>query len=278
MQEEPLLIRIHGNPGGPTIVYLPGIHGDWSMIGDFRRQVLPHYCFVEFTYPRTTTWSLQQYGEAVLEKLAEHGVSHGWVIGESFGSQVAWKLLELQRAAPEKFTPEGFILAGGFVHHLTVAGFTFFGKKIQLPLQKQFSLLRFFGRRILHRCLKDPLVREEIAEFKARRSQLDRDAVWHRLVLSRENDLRPVAATTQIPVYCLSGLIDLAVIFPHTHYWLWRYCPGYRGARLLVNWELSTLGSDHHILGHGRRSFRVIDRWIQKNGKVDQKSLKSVSR
>jgi pimeloyl-ACP methyl ester carboxylesterase len=264
MQEEPLLIRIHGDPSGPTLVYLPGIHGDWSMIGDFRRQVLPHYCFVEFTYPRTKTWTLQQYAQAVLERLEENGITHGWIIAESFGSQVGWMLLELQRAHPEKFTPEGLILAGGFVRHINLCGITLFGKNFRIPLKKQFSLLRFFGRRILKRCLKDPLVREEIMEFKERRSQLDRDAVWHRLELALENDLRPIAATTEIPVFCLSGLIDLAVIFPHTHYWLWRYCPGYHGAHLLINWELSTLGSDHHVLGHGKRSFRVIDRWIRK--------------
>ena len=96
------------------------------MIGDFRRQVLPHYCFVEFTYPRTKTWTLQQYAQAVLDMLVENGITHGWIIAESFGSQVGWKLLELQRAHPEKFTPEGLILAGGFVHiNLCI---TLFGK------------------------------------------------------------------------------------------------------------------------------------------------------
>lgn len=264
MQEEPLLIRIHGNPQGPTLIHLPGIHGDWSMVGDFRREAVKHLCFVEFTYPRTTTWTMDQYGEAILNSLVEHKITHGWIMAESFGSQVAWKLLELQRKCPEQFSPEGLILAGGFVQHMTLCGFKFLGMNFKISIKGQFEILRYFGRIILNRCKKDPLMREDLKEFKKRRCQLDKDAVTHRLEIIAANDPRPVASTTHLPVYCMGGLVDLAVIFPHTRYWLWRHCPGYRGGYLMLDPDLRVIGSDHHVLGRGKRAFKIMSAWMQK--------------
>ena len=110
--------------------------------------------------------------------------------------------------------------------------------------------------------MRDPKVVEDLQEFRKRRSQLDRDAVMHRLDISATNDPRPIAATTNIPVYCMGGLIDWAVIFPHTRYWLWRHCPGYRGGYLMLDPDLSVIGSDHHVLGRGERAFRVMARWM----------------
>ena len=265
MEEEPLLIRVHGDPSGPTMIHLPGIHGDWSMVGDFRREAVKHLCFVEFTYPRTTTWSMDQYGQAIYDSLLQHNIKHGWIMAESFGSQLAWKVLEIQRKSPQDFTPEGSILAGGFVQHMTLCGFKFLGFKIKFSIKTQFTILRYTGRRILKRCLRDPLVKEDLMEFKKRRSQLDRDAVKHRLKIIAANDPRPVAAETHIPVYCMGGLIDLAVIFPHTRYWLWRHCPGYKGGYLMLDPDLRVIGSDHHVLGRAKKAFAIMSRWMGLN-------------
>src|SRR6267154_39036 len=109
---ESVQIRIHGDPSQPTLIYLPGLHGNWAFIGPFRCLLRDRLRFVEISYPSTLNWSLEDYAEAVEAALAKHGITNGWLLGESFSSQVLWRLL-----ARKRFQPEGAILAGGFVRH-----------------------------------------------------------------------------------------------------------------------------------------------------------------
>ena len=75
---EELQVRIHGDAALPTLIYLPGIHGDWTLVGDFRRQLAGTVRFVEFTYPRTLIWSLDDYAAAIESALAQNGITAGW--------------------------------------------------------------------------------------------------------------------------------------------------------------------------------------------------------
>ncbi len=86
---EQLQIRAHGEAGRTAIVYLPGMHGDWTLIPSFRARAKEHFRFVEFTYPRTTTWSLDDYADAIQDALASNGITRGWLLAESWGSQPA---------------------------------------------------------------------------------------------------------------------------------------------------------------------------------------------
>ena len=83
----------------PTLIYLPGIHGDWTLVSSFRERMKSHVRFVEFTYPRTLAWSLEDYARAVLDALKANAIREGIILGESFSSQVAWPLLRLAAAA-----------------------------------------------------------------------------------------------------------------------------------------------------------------------------------
>ena len=60
-----LEIRIHGGTDLPTLVYLPGTHGDWTLMRAFRSALEGKVRFVEFAYPVPTTWSLREYASAV---------------------------------------------------------------------------------------------------------------------------------------------------------------------------------------------------------------------
>ena len=83
-------ISIRTHPGaGPTVIYLPGIHGDWGLIGAFRRALAGRVRFVEFAYSKNEV-SLEQLAAQVHGQLTENGVTSGWLLGQSFGSQVAW--------------------------------------------------------------------------------------------------------------------------------------------------------------------------------------------
>lgn len=84
-----VVVRSHGPATLPTLIYLPGIHGDWTLITRFRKALASRRRLVEITYPRTRVWSLTDYAKAVECALLEHGVTAGWLLGESFGSQPA---------------------------------------------------------------------------------------------------------------------------------------------------------------------------------------------
>jgi hypothetical protein len=34
-------VRVHGDANRATLVYLPGVHGDWTLVGAFRRALRP---------------------------------------------------------------------------------------------------------------------------------------------------------------------------------------------------------------------------------------------
>src|SRR5882724_284489 len=108
---EELKMRVHGDASLPTLVYLPGMHGDWTLVSSFRAAVAGKVRFVEFAYPRTERLSLDDLAAAIEEALLANGIESGWLLGESFGSQPAWALLAKGRG----FQAHGLILAGGFV-------------------------------------------------------------------------------------------------------------------------------------------------------------------
>src|SRR6185437_5820884 len=91
--EEQLQLRIQGDASQPTLIYLPGLHGDWTLIPSFKRALGNRARFVEVTYPRTLTWSLDDYAAGVEAALREKGITRGWILAESFGSQILWPVV-----------------------------------------------------------------------------------------------------------------------------------------------------------------------------------------
>src|SRR6266581_2496895 len=114
---EHLQLRIHQGASPATLIYLPGLHGDWTLIGRFRAALRGRLRFVEITYPRTLTWSLEDYAQGVEQALAESGITRGWLLGESFSSAILWTMVKRKR-----LQIEGVILAGGFVRHPSIWG------------------------------------------------------------------------------------------------------------------------------------------------------------
>src|SRR5678816_3156773 len=86
-------IRVSGPETAPVLIYLPGLHGDWTLVGSFKAALGNKVRFVEITYARTVTWTLGEYASRVLQGLRKIGITSGWVLAESFGSQIGWELL-----------------------------------------------------------------------------------------------------------------------------------------------------------------------------------------
>ena len=236
---EELELRIHGDASLPTLIYLPGLHGDWTLIGGFRHALGNRVRFVEVTYPRTLIWSLDDYAAAIETALAENGIAGGWLLGESYGSQPLWALVERG-----KFPAQGVILAGGFVKH-PMRWAVRLAEKLTGRISNALFIRIVFGyaRIARFRYRRSPGTLATIDEFIARRAEgLDRQAAQHRLHLIAENDPRPTAIQTRPPVYALTGILDPIVPWPLTRRWLRKNCPALRDFKIIPH-------ADHNVLG-----------------------------
>ena len=252
-----LAIRVYGSAAEPTLIYLPGIHGDWCLGGSLRRALQGQVRWVEFCYPRSTELTLTDYAQAVRTALQREGIEHGWLLGESFGSQVAWELLARPDAEP-RLEVQGLILAGGFVQYPWMTGVRMVGWLVRnLPHAAVKGLLWGYSRYAGFRHRHAPEVRESLEEFVRRRLEPgDREAVGHRLELIRGADPRPVARATPVPVWALAGFWDPVVPWWPVSRWLSRECPRCQGREML--W-----GADHNVLAtQPDQAAGVIRRWM----------------
>ena len=255
--EHAIQARTHGPEAGLALIYLPGLHGDWTLVSSFREAVRDKVRFVEFAYPCRTDWSLDDYAQAVVEELLAQGVTRGWILAESFSSQVAWKILERRERGQSSFEPLGLILAGGFVRHPIIWGvhlFRFAQRNIPWPCYR--LMLRFYARyaRLRHRHAPETFA--SIDEFVRRRTREDNLAIASRYPLIARADFRELTRRTTLPVFALSGCFDPIVPWPLVHPWLRRNCPGFRARRIILN-------ADHNVLGTTpQKSAEQILRWM----------------
>jgi pimeloyl-ACP methyl ester carboxylesterase len=260
MHADRLQVRIHGDPSLPTLVYLPGMHGDWTLVSSFRAAMSGKARFIEFTYPQTVTHTLDDLAREIGDVLLANGVREGWLLGESFGSQPAWQIIKRSQEHHGGFRPLGLILVGGFVRHpvnWAVRLAQQMSARVPMSFVKLFCVAYARYAKFRHKHAPETLA--SIAEFVANRTQeVDRQAIVHRYALIAENDLRPVARQTHLPVYYLAGLVDPLVPWPFVRWWLRKNCPGYRGGKTL--WR-----ADHNALGTApQKSAEQVLAWISR--------------
>ena len=254
--EEQLQLRIHGAPSSPTVVYLPSLHGDWTLIGRFRDALGNRVRFVEITYPRTLSWSLDDYATAIEQELSREGIDRVWLLAESFGSQIVWPLL-----AQNKLSIEGVILAGGFVRHPTTWGVRLADRLLgRISLGMITGILFGYARIARARFGRGTQMRKDIEEFIARRTPLDLQAAQHRLRLLAVHDPCGIARSTKVPIYALTGLFDPIVPWFWVRKWLRKNCPALREYKIIPS-------ADHNVLGTApRKSANQVMAWISGHG------------
>jgi len=249
---EELQLRIHGSASLPTLIYLPGLHGDWTLVGGFLQALDGRVRFVEITYPRTLDWSLDDYAAAIETALAENGIMSGWLLGESFGSQPLWALVTRR-----KFAAQGVILAGGFVKHPMRWAVRLAERLTGRMSNALFIWIIFSYAKIARfRYRNSPGVLARIDEFIARRTDLDRRAAQHRLHLIAGFDPRPIGRQTRLPVFGLSGILDPIVPWLFVRRWLKRNCPALRDYKIIEH-------ADHNVLGTApKRAAKQVLEWM----------------
>jgi pimeloyl-ACP methyl ester carboxylesterase len=255
---EVIQARVHGAASLPTLIYLPGLHGDWTLISSFRAAVKDKVRFVEFTFPRTVAWSLEDYARAVIQELKANGIHSGWLLGESFSSQVTWKMIDLAAAEPALgFEVPGLILAGGFAGYPILTGVRFVRlvNRAMPPSLMRLALSIYASyAKLRHR--RAPETRASIDEFIARRTEPDRQAILHRYGLILSSNALEAACRCRLPTYALTGFVDPVVPWLWTLPWLRRHCPGFRDWRIIFT-------ADHNVLATApRKAADQILRWM----------------
>ena len=261
--EKELQLRVHGDDSLPTLIYLPGLHGDWTLVGGFLQALNGRSRFVEITYPRTLEWSLDDYAAAIEAALAENEIKSGWLLGESFGSQPLWALAARNskshfiKCGFGPFQIDGIILAGGFVKHPMRQAVRLAERLTGRMSNALFIWIIFSYAKIAKfRYRHSPGVLVRIDEFVARRTELDRRAAQHRLHLIAGFDPRQVARQTKLPVFGLSGILDPIVPWPFVRRWLKRNCPALRDFKIIKS-------ADHNVLGTApKRAARQVLEWM----------------
>lgn len=250
---------VQGDPGGPVLVYLPGVHGDDTLLGSFQAQVGDDIRLVAFTYPLSTNVNLPDLAAGVWTQLRSLTDQPVWLLAESFGSQVAWAMLAQGQTTPGMTLPvRGLVLAGGFVRHpwpWAVAAVRCLLGSLSPSVIRGFFRIYPWWARFAYR--NAPEILAALPEFVARRREpADQAAMLHRLLLIQLADLRDVARETGLPVYQLTGLWDPVVPWPWVGSWLRRNCPGWRETAVVT-------GADHVVLGTGTASaVAAVRRWL----------------
>lgn len=257
---ERLQLRVHGDSSLPTLIHLPGLHGDWTLLGPFRAALGGRARFVESTYPRRLDWSLDDYAGAIEAALLERGITSGWILGESFSSLVAWQFLARQQA-PERaatFNVTGLILVGGFIRHPWPWAVRFAHSTSRIVSLKLLRhLCKLYGRAARRRYCDCPEVVAELDEFVERRTiEPDRQVITHRYTLIAQSDPRSIVCQTALPVYQLSGAWDPIVPWWQIRPWLRRHCPGHRASGII--WS----GGHNVLLSAPRKSADQIMSWV----------------
>lgn len=261
-----LQIRVHGSPALPTLIYLPGIHGDWTLVSSFRAALAGKVRFVEITYPHATTWMLEDYAAGIEKALTARGITEGWLIGESFGSQPAWQIVQRANCGGSKLAIHGLILAGGFVKHPWPWGAKFLRWASRVSPRFLFrALFKFYSlySRFRHRYAPESYA--SVQEFiRNRFAPGDAEAIRSRYTLIVENDLCAIAKAAKLPVFALAGLIDPMVPNAYVRRWLKANCPGFREAKTLH-------ASDHNVLGTAPdEAAQIVMRWITSAGPLPE--------
>ena len=259
--DEGFQIRIHGDEALPTLVYLPGLHGDWTLITAFRTALEGRVRLVEISYPDSLTGSIEEYAGEINDLLLLNRISSGWLLGESFGSQVAWGLLDAMAGTTEKgvrFRAEGLILAAGFVKHFWKWGPRFMlwiGEITPMWLYRLELKMLECSTFVFH--WNELVARQSVREFVLRRTELNRRAMRHRLIALDAYDSRPVAKQARLPVFYLGGLLYPLVPGFQVCHWLKKNCPGYKGGKIL--WL-----ANHVVLNSSaKRAANIAVQWMK---------------
>lgn len=199
-----LIHQVSGDSAAPPLVYLPGVHGDWTIFERLRPLLNAHFRVIEITYPRRTDWKIEDFGSGLAKVLDELEVGAVHLLGESFGSLVCW---EFGLSRPKRV--RSFTLAGGFCQSppTLMVDAARWGLSILPSPIFEFGIDTYVGYRG-KRGEKREALGPEALPYPATRTTEGRLATVNRMQIIRRTDVRPRLGEVRFPVSYLGGSAD----------------------------------------------------------------------
>ena len=262
MTEMPLRLLDHaaglvhqatGDPRAPPILYLPGVHGDWTPQVRARSMLSRDFHFLETAYPRIENWSIDDYGHALKELLDGLGIESAHIVGESFGSLVAWQFGIVNPGRVRSFT-----LVGGFSRppRFRVAAAAAAALK-SLPTNLLESAIDVY-------VAGKSAAGERRETFKsgaypATRTPRGRRATATRMTIIQESDFRDQLKEIDFPVRYLGGARDIVVPVRREIATLLARLPPHCDFQSVL-----VAGAPHAIIvSHPQQTVEHISRWVR---------------
>ena len=104
-----LVYRIRGGEEALPVVYLPGVHGDWTPQAAASQILASAFRLVEISYPKEPLWRLGDYASALVSLLDRLEIESAHVVAESFGSLVGWEF-----GLEHRSRVRSMVIVGGF--------------------------------------------------------------------------------------------------------------------------------------------------------------------
>jgi pimeloyl-ACP methyl ester carboxylesterase len=203
-----LIAQSSGPPEAPAILYIPGIHGDWTPKWRMRHVLARHHRLIEIAYPRAATdWSLDDYVTR-LDRLVESlHLDNVHLLAESFGSLIGWRFACHR---PERVS--SLMIAGGFC--CTPGRLEIAAAELALRLLPAALLDRgvdLYLRYLVRRGFPPDAFRRHEDFFPATRTRRGWRATLNRLKIIRTTDVRHRLCELRVPVFYFGGAWDRVV-------------------------------------------------------------------
>ena len=197
--------QVVGDATAPPIVYLPGVHGDWTAQSQAREHLGRDFHLIEIAYPRIENWSIDDFAHALKELLDGLGIESAHIVGESFGSLVGWRFGVLHPDRVRSHT-----LVGGFARppRFRVAGAAATILR-SLPTTMLESAIDLYvaGKSVLG----EKREAFDSGAYPATRTERGRIATANRMSIIQSIDFRDQLQEIRFPVRYVGGARDIVV-------------------------------------------------------------------
>jgi pimeloyl-ACP methyl ester carboxylesterase len=253
-----------GDPNAPALLYLPGVHGDWTPQVGARSKLSEKFHLVETAYPRVDDWSIDDYAQSLNDLLDRLGIESAHIVGESFGSLVGW-----QFGVKNPQRVRSFTLLGGFARapRFRVAAAASAALKT-LPTGLLESTIDFYvaGKQAIGQ------QRETFhsGAYPATRTESGRLATANRMSIIQSTDFRQHLTDIDFPVRYLGGANDIVVPVRREISTLSKHLPPDVGFQS----ELIS-GAPHAIIAsHPQETADQVSQWVNEieSGITNQRS------
>ena len=202
-----LICQQTGEDRAVPAVYLPGVHGDWTAQAAARPGLSGSLRLIEAAYPRTSEWQLADFSRSLAEMLDRLGLESVHLIGDSFGSLVAWRFgLDWPQRVRSVVLVGGFsrpprfrvAAAARWALHVTPTSFLEKGIDTYVLYKRQKGEARHASQAAL-------------PPYPATRTHRGRRATVNRMAIIQRTDLREELSKVDFPVRYVGGAADLIV-------------------------------------------------------------------